>query len=81
MKIKSIILISAIIILFNGCFATTSANLEKQYLMNKFTIKKDYKTAASYTYEMFQICKTNNLLDSKRFLYSKILIVVVSIAI
>lgn len=72
MKIKSIILISAIIILFNGCFATTSANLEKQYLMNKFTIKKDYKTAASYTYEMFQICKTNNLLTYKNNIYENV---------
>lgn len=69
MRIRNILLISTMSILITGCFATTSANLEKQNFMNKFTIKKDYKTAANYTYEMFQICRTNNLLTYKNDIY------------
>ena len=72
MKIRNILLISTTAILLTGCFATTSANLEKQNFMNKFKIEKDYKSAAKYTYEMFQICRTNNLLTYKNDIYENV---------
>jgi hypothetical protein len=72
MKIRNILFVNTTAILFAGCFATTSANLEKQNFMNKFTIKKDYKSAAKYTYEMFQICRTNNLLTYKNDIYENV---------
>ena len=69
MKNKNILLATTIGILFSGCFATTSHNLKKHNLMDKFNVNKNYENAASYTYEMLELCKRNNLLTYEKKLF------------
>lgn len=72
MRTRDILLLASISIFLNGCFATTSASLEKDNFMNKFKIEKDYEYAAKYTYEMFQICRTNSLLKYEEKFYKNV---------
>ena len=72
MNKKNILLLTIISIIFSGCFATTSNNLKKHNLMDKFEVNKNFQDAAEYTYQMMEVCKQHNIQTYEKKIFDKL---------